>query len=114
MCFAAPAGAPAVLGRRHECGRVQGWGPSRKIPRLSEALLIQIKTTAPDATVTSRRGAAGSTGADEELKPGARLAEPSAHAQWRRRGTSCGREAGQRLSVTSLKDPGPAHNLTSL
>ncbi|KAJ1118199.1 hypothetical protein NDU88_006394 [Pleurodeles waltl] len=32
MCFAAPAGAPAVLGRRHECGRVQGWGPSRKIP----------------------------------------------------------------------------------
>ncbi|KAJ1137724.1 hypothetical protein NDU88_004122 [Pleurodeles waltl] len=32
MCFVAPAGAPAVLGRRHECGRVQGWGPSRKIP----------------------------------------------------------------------------------
>ncbi|KAJ1180132.1 hypothetical protein NDU88_005356 [Pleurodeles waltl] len=32
MCFAAPAGALAVPGRRHECGRVQGWGPSRKIP----------------------------------------------------------------------------------
>ncbi|KAJ1201619.1 hypothetical protein NDU88_005425 [Pleurodeles waltl] len=32
MCFTAPAGAPAVPGRRHECGRVQGWGPSRKIP----------------------------------------------------------------------------------
>ncbi|KAJ1173009.1 hypothetical protein NDU88_004851 [Pleurodeles waltl] len=26
MCFTAPAGAPAVPGRRHECGRVQGWG----------------------------------------------------------------------------------------
>ncbi|KAJ1177346.1 hypothetical protein NDU88_002605 [Pleurodeles waltl] len=32
MCFTAPAGAPAVPGRRHECGRVQGWCPSRKIP----------------------------------------------------------------------------------
>ncbi|KAJ1193709.1 hypothetical protein NDU88_003005 [Pleurodeles waltl] len=32
MCFTAPAGALAVPGRRHECGRVQGWGPSRKIP----------------------------------------------------------------------------------
>ncbi|KAJ1127236.1 hypothetical protein NDU88_005639 [Pleurodeles waltl] len=32
MCFTAPAGAPAEPGRRHECGRVQGWSPSRKIP----------------------------------------------------------------------------------
>ncbi|KAJ1198765.1 hypothetical protein NDU88_002604 [Pleurodeles waltl] len=34
MCFTAPVGAPAVLGRRHECGRVQGWGPSRKIRKI--------------------------------------------------------------------------------
>ncbi|KAJ1173008.1 hypothetical protein NDU88_004850 [Pleurodeles waltl] len=32
MCFTAPAGAPAVPGRRHECGASARVGPSRKIP----------------------------------------------------------------------------------
>ncbi|KAJ1119410.1 hypothetical protein NDU88_007596 [Pleurodeles waltl] len=32
MCFTALAGAPAEPGRRHECGRVQWWSLSRKIP----------------------------------------------------------------------------------
>ncbi|KAJ1142598.1 hypothetical protein NDU88_008912 [Pleurodeles waltl] len=30
--IAVMAGAPAEPGRRHECGRVQWWSPSRKIP----------------------------------------------------------------------------------